>query len=286
MFQPARAAAGASAGGEAVRAAAILALAAAPLAAQLTVYSEFQRVDPFGKIVAVDRAERPREILSPAVPRNAWTSFHIAVDVRDNRPVFLYTQQNPDQLKVTLYKERFVKTAGGWMPDALEKIAKSPATVLLPEFDSPIPGQNTVVYWLDIWVPPTVPTGRMRFEVLLKSGDLWTVYPMEFRIMQATVPPSFGKPGPVPAVTARADAALLGLLRRRLCGAPASGRPAPLTLRDLLRRNAMQDLALAADLKQAFAHAGIDPASICESAPPPEWWLKVRYALLQGASTR
>ena len=265
MLQPARAAAGAPAGREAVRTAAILALAAAgPLAAQLTVYSEFQRVDPFGSVVAVDRAERPREILSPAVPRNAWTSFHIAVEVRDNRPVFLYTQQNPDQLKVTLYKERFVKTAGGWIPDGLVKIAKNPATALLPEPDNPIPGQNTVVYWLDIWVPPNVPTGRMRFEVVSKSGDLWTVYPMELRIMQATVPLSFGRPGPVPPVTARADAALLSLLRRRRCGVPASGRSAPLTVRDLLRRNARQDLALPADLKQAFAHAGMDPASICK----------------------
>ena len=104
--------------------------------------------------------------------------------------------------------------------------------------------------------------------------------------MQATVPPSFGKRGRVPPVTARADAVLLGLLRRRMCGAPASGRAAPQTVRDLLRRNALQDIALSADLKQAFAHAGVDPASVCKKAPPPEWWLKVRYALLQGASTR
>lgn len=270
-----------------MRTAAILALAAAgSLAAQITIYSEFQRVDPFGKVVVVDRAERPREILSPAVPRNAWTSFHLAVEVRDSRPVFVYTQQNPDQLKVTLYKERFVKTAAGWIPDALEKIAKNPAMALLPELDNPIPGQNTVVYWMDIWVPPHVPPGRMRLEVLLKSAGRWTVYPMEIRIMQATAPPSFGNPGPVPPVTARADTALLNLLRRRLCGAPASGRPAPGALRDLLRRNAVQDLALPSDLKQAFAHAGIDPASICKSAPAPEWWLKVRYALLQSASTR
>ena len=270
-----------------MRTAALLALAAAgPLAAQLTIYSEFQRVDPFGKVVAVDRAERPREILSPAVPRNAWTSFHVAVEIRDRRPVFLYTQQNPEQLKVTLCKERFVKTAAGWIPDALEKIAKNPAMALLPEPDKPIPGQNTVVYWMDIWTPPNVPAGRMRLEVLLKSGDRWTVYPMEVRIMQATAPPSSGKPGPVPAITARADAALLGLLRSRLCGAPASGRPAPLTVRDLLRRNALEDLSLPSDLKQAFAHAGVDPASLCKSAPAPEWWLKVRYALLESASTR
>jgi hypothetical protein len=269
-----------------VRTAAILALAAVPLAAQLTVYSEFQRVDPFGNVVPVDRAEHPREILSPAVPRNAWTSFHVAVQAPGGRPVFLYTQQNPDQLKVTLYKERFVKTASGWIPDALERVANNPAMGLLPERDNPIPGQNTIVYWLDIWVPPNVPTGRMRFEVVLKSSDRWTMHPMELRIMHATVPPSFGKPGPAPPPAARADTALLDLLRTRLCRAPASGRPAPLTVRDLLRRNALQDLALSSNLNHAFTHAGIDPASICKQTPPPEWWLKVRYALLQSASTR
>lgn len=260
--------------------------AAAPLAAQLTLYSEFQRVDPFGKVVAADRAERPREILSPAVPRNAWTSFHVAVEATPGSPAYLYTQQNPEQLKAVLYKERFVKTAAGWIPDGLEKVAKNPAMAMLPDAENPIPGQNTVVYWLDIWVPPNVPPGRMRFEVLLKSGDRWTLYPMELRIMQATAAPAFAKPAPVPALTERADAALLGLLRRRLCGAPPAGSPAPLTVRDLLRRNAMQDLSLKADLTQAFEHAGIDSASLCKRAPEPEWWLKVRYALLQAASMR
>src|ERR1039458_368408 len=52
---------------------------AAPLAAQsLQIYSEFQRIDPYGRIVPVDRSEYPREILSPELARNAPASFHVA----------------------------------------------------------------------------------------------------------------------------------------------------------------------------------------------------------------
>jgi len=52
----------------------------------LRVLSEFQRVDPFGDVVAVDRTVNPREILSPAVARNAFASFHVAVSVPEREP--------------------------------------------------------------------------------------------------------------------------------------------------------------------------------------------------------
>ena len=47
----------------------------------VTVYSEFTRIDPFGDVVRADPgAKPPREILSPAIPRNAVSSFHIVVE--------------------------------------------------------------------------------------------------------------------------------------------------------------------------------------------------------------
>ena len=270
-----------------MRTAVILALAAAaPLAAQITLYSEFQRVDPFGKVVAVDRAGRPREILSPAIPRNAWTSFHIAVEVRDSHPVFLFTQQNPEQLKVTLYKERFVKTAAGWIPDALEKVAKNPATARLPEPDNPIPGQNTVVYWMDIWTPPNVPAGRMRLEVLVKSGDRWTICP----------PGTAHHAGDGAALVRRARAGardygahrcgaarpaappFVRRARRRPAGAPHRARsPAP--QRATGPRPSVRS-------ETGFRARRLRSGGGMQEAPAPEWWLKVRYALLQAASTR
>src|SRR5579864_270092 len=54
------------------------------------VYSELERVDPFGAIVAVDRGAAPREILSPAVPRNGFLSLHVAVTVPPGEDYFLY----------------------------------------------------------------------------------------------------------------------------------------------------------------------------------------------------
>src|ERR1700735_5555602 len=49
-----------------------------PLAAQsVKIYSEVQRIDPFGQIVPIDRSDHPREILSPALLRNAHSTFHI-----------------------------------------------------------------------------------------------------------------------------------------------------------------------------------------------------------------
>jgi hypothetical protein len=78
-------------------------------AVQLRVYSEFQRVDPFGNILAVDRAERPRELLSPAIPRNAYTSFHVAVTGPPKTMYFLAVQTNPpDVFRWRLYEEKFV----------------------------------------------------------------------------------------------------------------------------------------------------------------------------------
>src|SRR5438270_8816561 len=61
----------------------------------LAVYSEFQRVDPFGQIVAVDRGPQPREILSPAAPRNGFVSFHIAVTGPPGLNYFLYIVTSP-----------------------------------------------------------------------------------------------------------------------------------------------------------------------------------------------
>src|ERR1051325_7142132 len=69
---------------------AVLAGAALLHGQSLAVYSEFQRPDPFGQIVAVDRGAQPREILSPAAPRNGFVSFHIAVTAPPNTNYFLY----------------------------------------------------------------------------------------------------------------------------------------------------------------------------------------------------
>ena len=87
---------------------------------RLRVYSEFQRVDPFGEILAIDRSETPREILSPAVARNAFTSFHVAVTTPPKTGYFLALQSYPaDTFRWTLYEEKFVASGDSWIPDTL-----------------------------------------------------------------------------------------------------------------------------------------------------------------------
>ena len=255
-----------------------LLLAAACLWGQdLKIYTEFRRIDPFGNVAAPDAGGTPREILSPVVARNAWASFHIACTVAENAPSFLYIQQNPELFEVTLYKEVFANTPRGWIPDGLEKAAL-PNTIILPDAVRPIPKQNTVVFWLDIRIPAGTPPGRMRFQAVLKSGDRWLVYPMEVRVAEASVAGTRGAAGPLPALTGRADAALLSVVRKRLCGvAEGGGAGGDLTVRRMIRRNALQDLSLAVNGLDAFVKV-----PVCKDPPPDaEWWVPVRRAIYQ-----
>lgn len=256
-------------------------LAAAAAAQDLRIYSEFQRPDPFGEIAAPDRGARPREILSPAIPRNAWISFWLACEVPREDTATLHIQQNPEILETVLYRARFVETAKGWVPDILEKVPL-PYVIRPALGDAPIPGQTTVVFLLDIRVPATVPPERMRLQADMWVRDRWLTYPMEIRIAGASVPGEHAGDGPLPPPAARADEALTEVLRSGLCGTAAKGRPeAALTARRLLRRNAQQDFALARERNV------LDPGwcryQAASSSRPPEWWLGVRTALYRNA---
>ena len=111
---------------------------AATSAESIKVWSEFQRIDPFGNVMPADRARKPREIISPAVMRNGFASFHLAVTVEPDKPAFLYVQQNPETLQVTVYREMFAKTASGWTPHELRRV-KLPYTIVLPDTEQKIP---------------------------------------------------------------------------------------------------------------------------------------------------
>jgi hypothetical protein len=245
---------------------------------ELKIYSEFQRIGPTGEVVAPDATGTPREILSPVIARNAWASFHVACTVADGEASFLYIQQNPELFDVTVYKEIFVKTSRGWIPDWMEKVSL-PYAIVLPDPQRPVPNQNTVVFWVDIRVPARAPAGRMRFQALLKSGDRWLVYPMEVRVADTAVAGTRGARGPVGNVVARADTSLLGAVRKRLCGrADVKGGAAALTVRHLILRNALQDLSLVpGDLGALVGQ------SLCQGRPADaEWWVPLRRAVYLG----
>jgi hypothetical protein len=215
-------------------------------AQSIQIFSEFQRVDPFGNILAIDRSPSPREIISPATARNSYASFHVAVSVPAGQNFFLYTQVNPPGIvTVHLYKEQFVDG----IPDTLTS-TNIPSFGTVPDAQSGVPGQTTRDYLLDIYTPPDAEVGRrVRVEVLLKYGT-WFIVPFELRIMDATVhAPQNAVRAPLSSLNEPGDAAAVHALANYLIGQrewnPVAATPT--SVREVLRRNAQQDMTLAMD---------------------------------------
>jgi hypothetical protein len=241
----------------------------APLAAQsLRIYSELQRIDPFGRIVPVDRSEYPREILSPELARNAHASFHVAVTLPENTSYFLYVGANPANIIETrLYKEDFARAGDQWFPDTLT-LLRYPYFGVIPDAAAGIPGQTTRCYLLDIWVPPDAPVQGVRVEVLMKIG-IWYVAPMEVRIAKARVPPhsqDFTMGNPQPDIDERVDLPAIDCLVRYLLGGAQTWTGGMTNIRDVIRRDAEQDMAM---------------ARLHGEVPQPLWFL-AEDGILQG----
>ncbi len=218
-----------------MKTAALLLLMSASFAANaqpLRVYSEFAKIDAAGKVTA---PAEPREILSPAIARNAFSSFQVVVDVPRGTPYQLYIAQNPENaVEVTLYREN---------GDKLERV------------EQPVSGNATQVFWMDLWTARDSPVQRIKVEPQLHVNNDWVIYPMEARVMAATVTPGAGTPDPV-------------------CS-PQAGASSDLA--KFRNRNAQQDAALAAtapkDELQKLTGA-------C-SEPNPESYLRIRDYLLR-----
>jgi hypothetical protein len=245
--------------------------------ATLEVHSEFLRVNPQGEILPLDATPQPREILSPAVVRNGFASFHVVVRSPRVTSYFLFVSANPTNLvRTTLYKEDFVKRGDDWIPDILKPL-RSPNFGAIPDGEASIPGQTACVYLVDVWVPPDAPPGTMRLEVQLKVG-VWVIYPMEIRILPAVVPQiRTSAPRALPGVEERADesveAPLLGFMEHHGARRPKSA--VPQTLREVIRRNAEQDMALASLLDSKTLIPSLKE-KLAASSGGGEWYLTIR----------
>ncbi|MGH9720368.1 MAG: hypothetical protein ACRD8O_09155 [Bryobacteraceae bacterium] len=264
-----------------------IALVALLAAAELRVVSEFQRVDSNGQVIAADRVERPREILSPLVARNAYASFRILVTITDDRPYSLHIGQNPeDAVRVTVYREIHEQHGNQSIPDRLEPVK-------LP-YAGRIASGTTHTFWLDLWAEVNAPVRRIKVEPQLDlGGGEWRTYPMEVRVIAARAPPIMQPSAPLPRPTAAADASVDGPLRQFLCGKVEMGAGRALTTRRLLRRNALQDMALALrlDAKDEVERIAAPTGRTAWCAVPwkpheggPEWYLRVRDFLYRSAS--
>ena len=225
-----------------VKTAALLLVMSASFAAHgqpLRVYSEFARIDATGRVTA---PAEPREILSPAIVRNGYSSFQVVVDVPKGTPYQLYVAQNPENsVQVTLYREN---------GDKLEPVTQ------------PASGDTTQVFWMDLWTTRDAPVARIKVEPQLHVNNDWVIYPMEARVMTATVPD--GK---------RPEALNMCMPTVKM---PSDG----ISTLSLRLRNAQQDAALAAaapkdELQKLFVSCDASTSS------DPEWYLRVRDYLLR-----
>jgi hypothetical protein len=187
------------------------------------VYSGFQRIDPFGNVVSMDRARlagvRPREILSPALGRNAHTVFHVAVTVPPGKDFALYVGQNPDgYLGIAMYREIYARHGDEWIPDALEPVT-FPITGRLPETGQQIPGQTTVTFLMDVSAALGTEVRRTKLEPELYVDGQWIIYPMEARVVSAIVPEHKPIGVPLAPFTEPADRTARAAVPSYLCGA-------------------------------------------------------------------
>lgn len=232
-----------------VRAACLLFLAVPVSAQPLRVYSEFAHIDPSGEVTS---PANPREILSPAIARNAFTSFQIVVAAEKGTAYRLYIGQNPeDAVRVTLYRET---------GDGLDRV------------DLPYEGNGTQVFWMDLWTAGAAPVRRIKVEPQLNINDDWALYPMEGRVVDATVPNGHWQEG---------NAAPIAVMKSFVCATKLdSQRGEAVSVPGLRFRNAQQDLALALRAPRDALRRLIGS---CEAAAPtdPEWYLRVRDYLLR-----
>lgn len=271
----------------------VLAAAGATLSGQnLRVYSEFQRVTPDGKVLTVDRVDRPREIISPAAPRNGWLTLRVVIEAPPATQYHLHLGQNPENTaQYTLYKELYTKIGEEWVADRVEKLPL-PHSAMLQD------GQQAQSYLVDVFVPPRTPQARFRLEAQLNVGAHWLIYPLEIRVRDVAGPGRFDVIGALPDPQARADAAISVPLREYLCGEKAPVAKQQLdTARAILLRNALQDLGIARWREKDETKPGVagmltrasgysDLEGFCKARGPApkgaEWWLRARDYLYQG----
>jgi hypothetical protein len=214
------------------------------IAQSLRVYSEFAQINAKGEVTA---PAEPREILSPAIVRNGFTSFQIVVQVEAGAPYSLHIGENPeDAVRVTLYRESGEK---------------------LEPVELPYEGSSTQVFWVDVWAARDAPVRRIKIEPQLNAtnGNAdWIIYPMEVRVMDAAIQGGRSSSNN----------------ETPLCAPNAKSSEEP-TISGMHLRNWRQDTALA----RQFPEAGVSGMKArCETPPPPtdpEWYFRIRDYLFR-----
>lgn len=172
---------------------AALAVSAA-CAANLEVLPEHLRPDPFGGIVAADRATGGAAFsseLTLTTARGNYVSCHLVVKIPQGGDYTLRVEQTPGRAAISteLYREwfHFVTSAKAYYPDALIPV-KAVHAARLPEPDNRIAKQTSQAYWLDLWVPFDAPAGEYVAQAALDSGGQTSRAKVRVRVLDATTP--------------------------------------------------------------------------------------------------
>jgi hypothetical protein len=214
------------------------------LAQPVRVFSEFAQIDANGNVVA---PEFPREILSPAIPRNGFTSYQVVIQIPEKTKFLMYVGQNPENaVKVAIYHRK---------GDQLEPV------------ELPYESEGTQILWMDIWVDRNAPVRRVKVEPQVNIANLdWVIYPMEVRVREPQIPDTLAPTG----------------MRTLLCGGIApivkTQGAEPVTVEQMHLRNERQDAALAAQATAADRDELKKRLGGCsaKSSPDPETYLKAR----------
>ncbi|MEZ5399160.1 MAG: hypothetical protein R2729_05785 [Bryobacteraceae bacterium] len=267
--------------------AAALALTAA-FAQSVEVLSEFRRPAPNGSIAAPDRAGTVRELLSPAVVRNGHTTFNLVLRAAPSDRVTVYVTANPEHLVKTAIYRQFFNEQG--LPERLERIEQP----IYERFEA-----GVGVFLLDVFVPADTPIRRIRYEVQMQAGDRWVIYPMELRVLGATVLKGFPQAGELAPAGSPAANTAWAALAAYICDRRRPAAPAGLTQRALIRRNASQDVALARELEKTRTISEVrngiaqslgakDVPAWCAAGFPedPELYFRARDFVIRAASPK
>ena len=160
----------------------------------LKLAPEFQRPDPFGSIVAADRAGKGELVseLRLTAARGNYVSCHVVVvlpaggdyQVRVSVP-------GGSGIAAELFREWFhrLKTGGHYYPDALVPV-ESTYRGHIPDADNRIPAQTAQAFWLDLWIPPAAQSGVQRVTVSVATGGRTVERTIEVETLKAVVPPA------------------------------------------------------------------------------------------------
>jgi hypothetical protein len=132
-------------------------------AAELQVLPEYLRTAPDGEIVPADRAaageSRPSSL---AGARMGYVSLHVIAKLGSPGDYSLELTRATG-LQVDVFREWYhaLDREKTYYPDALAPV-RMPYSSRLPEPDNRIPGQKAQAFWVDVWIPGSLPRSRSR----------------------------------------------------------------------------------------------------------------------------